>query len=458
MRGAVLFQALLLPRLLHRAHSRSSRPWNHRAAVAHADAALSDALTYTPVGLFEGPFRRRNGTPRQGSLAPRARGTVRLLDDVLAGGASAALEGLAGFSHCVLLFAFHENQASRAAAKGALCTVLFTSLTPSLAVAPPRLGGERFGVFATRSPHRPNPVGLSVVRVEGVESSCLHVSGCDLLDGTPVLDIKPYIPAYDAHPDATVPAWLAAAPDTSPHEVLFSDAATAGLAAAAPWLRYCLDAADARGAVEDALRSELRSSYRRASASAASDVYAFYFDCLDVRCVFDDAQRRVTVLEVAHSPQGEGVSSADARTFGALLSSEGLPARVSDQGMVLWRANGVLLGVPVGSQHAGCPATLRYDWRARQLRVTLPGAHQPRVTLDVDQLAGSTQRGYKTLRAAALFCLKGPVPGGSGGWLRAGQKLGVAALWDALHARAELTGEQLERLEARGEEHTHIDE
>ena len=156
MRGAVVFQALLLPRLLHRAHSRSSRPWNHRAAVAHADAALSDALTYTPVGLFEGPFRRRNGTPRQGSLAPRARGTVRLLDDVLAGGASAALEGLAGFSHCVLLFAFHENQASRAAAKGALSSPPQThSRTSYVHLSRPLLQWRRRGWAASASAFSP---------------------------------------------------------------------------------------------------------------------------------------------------------------------------------------------------------------------------------------------------------------------------------------------------------------
>ena len=151
MRGTVVFQALLLPRLLHRAHSRSSRPWNHRAAVAHADAALSDAVTYTPVGMYEGPFRRRNGTPRQGSLAPRARGTVRLLDDVLAGGASAALEGLAGFSHCVLLFAFHENQASRAAAKGALCRIAASLLlSTSHALALSRSGAAAAGRRSVR--------------------------------------------------------------------------------------------------------------------------------------------------------------------------------------------------------------------------------------------------------------------------------------------------------------------
>ena len=408
-------------------HTRR-RPWAHAAAVAAGAAALGDAVTYTPIAVFEGPFRRCNGTPRQGALVPAAKGRVRLLDDALASGGAAALDGLSGFSHCYLLWHFSANQPSRSAAK----------------VAPPRLGGARVGVFATRSPHRPNALGLTVVRVERVEGTCIHVSGADLLDGTPILDVKPYVPQYDAYPTAHIPDWLADAPVTAPQTVHFSPAALAGLQAAAPGLRFCSSAGDAQATLVDALRSELRSPYRRTSPSAKDDVYAFYFDCLDVRCVFSDDA--VTVVDIVHSPQhlahdtGDahgGIAPSDAATFGALLSPGGMPCRVSDQLDVMFRSNGCLLGVPAGpAAHAGADAVLHYDWRARQLRVSASGAAT--TALSVDDLLTSRARGHKRLQATAMYMLKGPVPGGVSGWLRPGQRIGVSALWDALAARPPL--------------------
>ena len=420
-----------------------SRPWTHRAAVAAGDAWAGDALTVTPIGVFEGPFRTRNGTPRQGALAPHARGTVRLLGDAMAGGSSAALSGLDGFSHCILVFHFHANTAARAAAK----------------VAPPRLGGARVGVFATRAPHRPNAIGLSVVRVEGVQGDCLHVSGADLLHGTPVLDVKPYCPSYDALPGATVPDWLSGAPDTAPRAVRWSPAAVAGLAAAAPKLRFLRGAEEAAAAVEDALRSELRSAYRR--AACPSDPYGFLIDVLDVRCLFDDAARAVDVTDVALCPydtasgDGGGVAASDAALFRALLSRRGLACTINDAGAALLRVNGVLLAAPLGAEGAaGRAATLRYDWRAGALRCALGGdghADVAAMELRAEALRTSTARGHKQARALGLLLLCGPAPGGATGWLRPGAKLGVAALWDALNARPRLTPAQYEAWEAEAE-------
>ena len=103
-----------------------------------------------------------------------------------------ALRGLEGYSHIWLLWSFHELKRE----------------TWEPTVRPPRLGGnQRMGVFATRSPYRPNPIGLSCVELLGMTDedelgTVLHVSGADLMDGTPILDIKPYLPYTDAHPDA----------------------------------------------------------------------------------------------------------------------------------------------------------------------------------------------------------------------------------------------------------------
>jgi tRNA-Thr(GGU) m(6)t(6)A37 methyltransferase TsaA len=464
-----------------RAGAPRCRGWEHRAAVAAGAAWTGDALTYVPVGVFEGPFRRRNGTPRQGSLAPRARGRIRLLGEALAHGAADALDGLAGYSHAILLFHFHANTPSRAASK----------------VAPPRLGGARVGVFATRAPHRPNPIGLSVVRIEAVEGSVLHVSGADLLHGTPIIDIKPYVPSYDAHPAATLPDWLSGAADTAPQSVLWSPAARAGLDAAAPALRFLRGAEDAAAAVEDALRSELRSAYRRKSA-AVGDAYGFFLDVLDVRCTFDDAARAVTITDVAVAPyeddeawdddaeesaaraafgssgDGEdgveaddalspavacdaarGVAAADAAVFRALLSCRGLAARVSDAGTALCRVNGVLLSAPVGAAHAGAAVTLRYDAATTTLHVRVAASAAAASRDDDDDapaaaeyahdahaLCVSSAKGYKPLRTLGMLLLRGPVPGGLA-WLPRGQKLGVAALWAALDARPQLTHAQL---------------
>ena len=140
-----------------------------------------------PVAVVRSPFEEKFGVPRQAGLAPSAVGELHLLppcDD------PAMLQGLAGFSHLWLTFRFDRcvDQGWRAR------------------VRPPRLGGNReVGVWASRSPFRPNFLGLSVVRLlEVVEAPqpLLRVSGIDILDGTPVLDIKPYLPYADVVEDA----------------------------------------------------------------------------------------------------------------------------------------------------------------------------------------------------------------------------------------------------------------
>ena len=128
--------------------------------------------------------------PRQSGLVPQLRGTI-VLEPAYRN--PDALRGLEGFSHLWLIFQFH-----RAVREGWSPTV-----------RPPRLGGNRrMGVFATRSPFRPNNLGLSCVKLEGVRldeklGPVIDVSGADLVDGTPILDIKPYLPYADCHPEAT---------------------------------------------------------------------------------------------------------------------------------------------------------------------------------------------------------------------------------------------------------------
>lgn len=143
----------------------------------------------SPVGILHSPFRERFGIPRQPGLVPLVPGRLVFLPPY---DHPRAVAGLEAFSHVWLVFRFHANPACG----------------PALTVRPPRLGGNaRVGVFASRSPYRPNGIGLSVVRLEAVEQTpqgpVLRLRGVDLLDGTPVLDVKPYLPYADAVPDAS---------------------------------------------------------------------------------------------------------------------------------------------------------------------------------------------------------------------------------------------------------------
>ena len=135
-----------------------------------------------PVAIARTPFAEKFAIPRQPSLAPAALSRIELVAPY---NQPEALQGLEQVSHIWLLFRFHgvapDNPQS-----------------PRLRVRPPRLGGnQQIGVFATRSTHRPNGIGQSVVKLVAIEGTSLIVSGADLLDGTPIIDIKPYVPYAD---------------------------------------------------------------------------------------------------------------------------------------------------------------------------------------------------------------------------------------------------------------------
>lgn len=139
----------------------------------------------TPIGFVRSCFKEKFAIPRQPQLAPAARGVLELTPPFDSADAVAGLEQV---SHVWLLFLFHQALEDK----------------PRLKVRPPRLGGNTsMGVFATRATHRPNGMGQSVVRLERVEPGRLILSGIDLLDGTPVIDIKPYVPYADAVSSAT---------------------------------------------------------------------------------------------------------------------------------------------------------------------------------------------------------------------------------------------------------------
>jgi tRNA (adenine37-N6)-methyltransferase len=136
------------------------------------------------VAILRTPFAEKFGVPRQSGLAPAAEGRVEFLPEF---SAPEFVRGLDEFSHVWLITGFHANP----------------PWDGSATVRPPRLGGnERVGVFASRSPSRPNGLGLSLVELLAVEPGLLRVAGVDAVDGTPVFDVKPYLPWCEAKPDA----------------------------------------------------------------------------------------------------------------------------------------------------------------------------------------------------------------------------------------------------------------
>lgn len=166
-----------------------------------------------PIGVIESPFKERFGIPRQAGLVTAAEARLRLLSPF----ASAdAVRGLSEFSHVWIIFRFVDAELRDG----------------QLTVRPPRLGGnERIGVFATRSPFRPNSIGMSAVRLLAVDVTdgqvCLQLAGGDFLDGTEVLDIKPYVPYADSIPTAR--AGFATQPPSATLAVEFSAVALASL-------------------------------------------------------------------------------------------------------------------------------------------------------------------------------------------------------------------------------------
>jgi tRNA-Thr(GGU) m(6)t(6)A37 methyltransferase TsaA len=141
------------------------------------------AITYHPIGVIHTPFDDVAGMPIQPAGAKDAPGTA-VIDPEFSEG----LRDLDGFSHLILIYHFHR-------AGKAVLTVT------------PFLDNRRRGVFATRAPKRPNPIGLSIVRLLRIEDNVLHLADVDVLDGTPLLDVKPYAPVFD-HRAETRAGWL----------------------------------------------------------------------------------------------------------------------------------------------------------------------------------------------------------------------------------------------------------
>lgn len=136
-----------------------------------------DTFTFKQIGVIHSDHNEAKETPIQPVFAQECAGTLEVFDEYKEG-----LSGIEGFSHVMVFFVLHKQQQVELMVK-------------------PFMGDAKTGIFSTRHPNRPNPLGISVLKLEKVEDGILHLSGVDILDGTPVIDIKPYVEKFDCRSD-----------------------------------------------------------------------------------------------------------------------------------------------------------------------------------------------------------------------------------------------------------------
>ncbi|PRP80634.1 wee1-like protein kinase-like [Planoprotostelium fungivorum] len=259
-----------------------------QAAAAPKETSLNTILNtfpLEPIGIFRSCFPEKNGTPRQGSLCKHTQGKLQ----VTYGNNNAEhfVDGLSSFSHAHLIFLFHQNSLNTSRVKAK--------------IEPPRLNGAKVGVFATRSPHRPNPIGLTIAKIERVEGDTVYFSGVDLVDGTPVLDIKPYVPIYDSVPSAQTPEWILS-PPVSPLEIEYTSEALQQLQEVCDKkvLEFYKNPEELKEAITEVLTLDPRSvEWKRKLKKGVMSHYGFCIDVLNIVCGFDgDAPSHAKIMRV----------------------------------------------------------------------------------------------------------------------------------------------------------------
>lgn len=291
-------------------------------AKPRADGPVQGSgFTFQPIGRIQTPFPFKNGTPRQGCICPDSQATLTL-DKRVFTCPEHSLEGLDQFSHVWLLSVFDRNARKEGSSSS---SELFAYRSK---VQPPRLGGQTWGVLASRSPHRPCPVGLTLARLHSVQGCTLHLSGVDLVDGTPILDVKPYLPQYDSPQglgetggetpeDVRWAPWIKEAStlavDFTPraHKELLqfhgrSSHDGASESSSCPWcLHHFEDCHAAARGLAALLKADPRSVHRKDNCS--DRLYFCVLDAMHVTAWFDKG--RAEVLRLRPRDEGESTGS-----------------------------------------------------------------------------------------------------------------------------------------------------
>ncbi|CAD5118728.1 DgyrCDS7409 [Dimorphilus gyrociliatus] len=258
------------------------------SSLSSGDIKSIKTYSMKPIAYLQSVFKEKNGTPRQSNTCSEFRGKITIGKDLFTN-PEHSLEGLSQFSHIWIIFIFHQSGSNFTKAK----------------IKPPRLNNKKVGVFSCRSPHRPNPVGLTLAKLESIEDSTIYVSGIDIIDGTPILDVKPYISDYD-YPKIVNELGLA------DKNYVNEEAHTAEVHSA-DWIaqannesltvRFTLRALNdletiqveesnnLKKAIVEVLRNDPRSVYRR--KQCCDRLYYFSFNQIHVTCWFDDDQAEV---------------------------------------------------------------------------------------------------------------------------------------------------------------------
>ena len=223
-------------------------------------------MKFEILGIIHSSFKAKFGTPRQSQLVKHSQAYIQIEKRWEP---YKCLKGLEEFSHAWILFYFHEN----------------SNLGYRPVVKPPRLKGKGLGALATRSPLRPNPIGLSLVNIERIEKDRVYISGVDMIEGTPVLDIKPYVKTYDSVKQSK-DGWLDSL-DQEPIKVVFSPSASKDLKLLKrPYLKR---------SITDILKSDIRNQSDK-RGSREGKILGFYFEELNV--VFRFKENRFEVLKI----------------------------------------------------------------------------------------------------------------------------------------------------------------
>jgi tRNA-Thr(GGU) m(6)t(6)A37 methyltransferase TsaA len=274
-----------------RAADRQGRISAEKQLRSRAQAQqAADGYCFSAIGFVRSCFKDRRGTPRQPVLAPDTRCRIHFTNAVQ----PAALEQLERFSHVWVIFVFHQN------------TNLGNKKAVPSKIAPPRLAGKKVGCLSTRTPHRPNPVGLSVVKLRAVHQHSVELSGIDFVDGTPILDIKPFIPYDNVDPTALqVPEWVLPE-STPPMLVNLTESAETGLKLAVEsGLEFYDKVHDAKLALKQVLAQDIRSLHQKnmiegstqgKTKDGAPRIYELYFDRMHVHYTALDG--KVSIEEI----------------------------------------------------------------------------------------------------------------------------------------------------------------
>lgn len=270
---------------------------------------LIERVSLKPVGYVESVFVKKNGCPRQGAVCAAAPARLKLL---YGSAPSQTVEGLEKYSHVWLLFLFHDNGIHK---------------VPPM-VKPPRLNGAKVGVFASRAPHRPCPIGLTLARLCQVQGDTLLLHGVDLVHGTPILDVKPYVRYSDCPPfDAAFKEaeWSSQASSSQAQQlqIVWQQPALLELRAAIAGgcMRFVSSEQELMALAAAVLRGEPRSVYRRSKCSAES--YGFSLDGVDIVTEWQecDGEGAVPVVHVTKvRPLADRVREVQQQMSAALLS------------------------------------------------------------------------------------------------------------------------------------------